>query len=129
MKRIRVLEGDLHLIGLQTRMPFRYGIATMTHTPHCFGRVRAEIDGRTLAGIAADHLPPRWFEKDPRRSPDEEIQRMLRSIANALQVAGGLSGASIFEIWRQLYDRQLEWGRGEDLPPLLTSFGASLVER
>ena len=49
--KIRILEGDLHLIDLQTRMPFRYGIATMTHTPHAFVRLLSPRlgDDRPLA--------------------------------------------------------------------------------
>ena len=31
---IHIRDGDIHLLDLRTRMPFRYGIATMTHTPH-----------------------------------------------------------------------------------------------
>jgi hypothetical protein len=129
MKQIRILEGDLHLIDLKTRMPFRYGIATMTHTPHAFVRLRVEVGDRTAAGIAADHLPPRWFEKDPSRSPAEEVERMLGSIEHALVAARGLSGPSAFEVWRQIHQEQLGWGERAGLPQLLSGFGTSLVER
>ena len=55
---IRVCEADLHLHNLHTRMPFKYGIATMTHMPMAFVRVALEVDGRTTLGVAADLLPP-----------------------------------------------------------------------
>src|SRR5262245_43476802 len=129
MKPIRILEGDLHLIDLQTRMPFRYGIATMTHTPHAFLRLRVEVGDHTAEGIAADHLPPRWFEKDPGLQPAEEVERMLRSIENALSISLGLAGPSAFDVWRQVHELQLAWGARAGLPPLLSAFGTSLVER
>jgi hypothetical protein len=28
-------------------------------------------------GLAADHLPPKWFTKDPNRALGEEIDEML----------------------------------------------------
>ena len=44
--RIHIRHGDIHLLDLQTRMPFKYGIATMTHTPHCFVRLWVDVDGK-----------------------------------------------------------------------------------
>jgi hypothetical protein len=50
-------------------MPFRYGIVTLSALPHLFLKVEAEIDGRRQVGIAADHLPPKWFTKTRTRRP------------------------------------------------------------
>jgi hypothetical protein len=126
---IHIREGDIHLLDLCTRMPFKYGIATMTSTPHVFVRLRVEIDGKLFSGVAADHLPPKWFTKDPQRSLADEISEMARVIEHAVEAAAGVRGASAFEVWRQLWDAQAFWGLQEDLPPLLTHFGTSLVER
>jgi hypothetical protein len=127
--KIHIREGDIHLIDLQTRIPFKYGIATMTRAPHAFVRLRAEIDGELATGIAADLLPPKWFTKDPAKPLDAEVDEMLRVIENALELATDLRADSPFDAWRQLYDAQAEWGRRENLPPLLANFGTSLVER
>jgi hypothetical protein len=54
---------------------------------------------------------------------------MQRVIIHAVRAAGGLKGPSPFEIWKQLYQAQANWGVNENLPPLLTHFGSSLVER
>ena len=56
--KVHIREGDIHLLDVRTRMPFKYGIATMTSTPHLFLRLRVEVDGKLATGIAADHLPP-----------------------------------------------------------------------
>ena len=40
-----------------------------------------------------------------------------------------MRAASPFDAWRQLNEAQADWGRGTHLPPLLTQFGTSLVER
>ena len=55
---IRILHGDVHLIDLQTRLPFKYGIATMTQAPQAFVRLVVEINGTQAGGVAADILQP-----------------------------------------------------------------------
>jgi hypothetical protein len=126
---IRIADGDIHLLDIRTRMPFKYGIATMTRSPHAFVRLRAEVDGRQSVGIAADHLPPKWFTKDPARPPDDEVAEMLDVIEHALRLGVGLRADSAFAAWRALWDAQHAWGTARGLPPLLTHFGTSLVER
>jgi hypothetical protein len=126
---IRIADGDIHLLDIRTRMPFKYGIATMTRTPHAFVRLRAEVGGRPAVGVAADHLPPKWFTKDPARPVDAEIAEMLDVIEHAVRLAAGLRADSPFAAWRALWDAQHAWGTAEGLPPLLTHFGTSLVER
>src|SRR5439155_19137903 len=126
---IHIRGGDIHRIDIRLRMPFKYGIATMTGTPHVFIRLFVEVDGKPAVGIAADDLPPKWFTKDPARPLDEEVLEMLRVIQHAHQLARGMRGDSPFDVWRQLYEAQANWGRKEELPPLLTSFGTTLVER
>ena len=53
---LRIRAGAIHVVELQTRMPFKYGIATMTRAPHAFVRLDVEIDGVVTTGIAADLL-------------------------------------------------------------------------
>ncbi|MBM3836960.1 MAG: hypothetical protein FJ398_03175 [Verrucomicrobia bacterium] len=126
---IRIQSCDIHLTNLLTRMPFKYGIATMTRVPHAFVRVRADVEGKAAAGISADLLPPKWFTKNPDKPVYEEIFEMIKVIRHAATAAIGLSGETAFAVWRSLYQQQDDWGRKENLPPLLTHFGTSLVER
>ena len=127
--RIRVQDYDIHLINLRTRLPFKYGIATMTLVPQIFVRLRIEIRGKTYVGTSADLLPPKWFTKDPSKPLEAEIMEMLQVIQAALNLACGLAGTSAFDLWQQLYEKQLRWGSEHHLAPLLTNFGCSLVER
>ena len=55
---IRLLSAELHRLELRARMPFRYGIATMTDVPQVILRATFELDGTVHAGFAADLLPP-----------------------------------------------------------------------
>jgi hypothetical protein len=127
--KIHIREGDIHLFDVQTRMPFQYGIATMTSTPHLFLRLRVEVDGKPATGVSADHLPPKWFTKDAARPITEETHEMLAVIENALRLAVGTRAESPFDAWLAVHGAQSAWGRAQGLPPLLTQFGTSLVER
>src|SRR5262249_40748319 len=120
---------DVFLLDVRTRLPFKYGIATVTRAPHAFVRVRLDVDGQPASGIAADLLPPKWFTKDPAKAIEDEIEEMLRVMTHALGLAAGLRAPSPFDAWCRLNEAQADWGRREQLPPLLTQFGTSLVER
>lgn len=126
---ITLLAAELRRVELRARMPFRYGIATMTEVPHVFLRLTFEIDGRTAVGTTADHLPPKWFTKNPTRLPADEIDEMLRVIRAAVGHARGVRAATPAEFARELGLAQKAWATGEKLPPLLASFGSALVEK
>lgn len=126
---ILLRSAELRRIPLRTRIPFRYGIATMTEVTHVFLRITFEIDGESQAGLAADHLPPKWFTKDPARPLDEEVDEMLAVIRAAAANASAIRAATPFAFWRELHAAQSAWGRARGLPPLLAHFGTSLVER
>lgn len=122
-------SAELFRLELRARMPFRYGIATMTEVPQIIARLTFEIDDRIQIGLAADLLPPKWFTKDPTRALGDEIDEMLRVIGAALRHAQALRAPTPFAFWRELYAEQMEWAKGEKLPPLLSNFGTSMVER
>jgi hypothetical protein len=127
---LRIVGTDLRILNMRARMPFRYGIATMTATPHLFCRVELEIDGRRQAGTSADHLPPKWFTKDPRTSVRDDVAEMIQVITTACDIARAApKSATVFDLWRRVYDGQAAWGGGWGKPPLLSHFGSSLVER
>ncbi|MEO6845731.1 MAG: hypothetical protein ABI443_00565 [Chthoniobacterales bacterium] len=126
---IRIAQISLHRVELRTRMPFRYGIAVLTELPHLFVEMECEINEISCRGIAADHLPPKWFTKDPHRDPIEEIDDMLEVIQHAAELARGMEGNDVFSLWKALYEKQAAWGREKGWPPLLCQFGVSLIER
>lgn len=126
---IRVRRIELFRTDLRTRMPFRYGIATMVDVPHVLLRLELETADGSAIGFSADHLPPKWFTKDPARDPLDEIDEMLLVIRQAISQAEHRDAATPFDFWWSLYHDQAAWSREQDLPPLLAQFGVTLVER
>lgn len=127
---LRARATEFFVQNLRTRLPFRYGIVTMTRVPHLILRLTLEIDGRAQHGYAADNLPPKWFTKDPASAYADDLADMLEVIRHAGAAAVALPEmATSFALWRALYAAQAAWGRGRGFPPLLVGFGTSLVER
>jgi hypothetical protein len=127
---IRVLDFNLSIQNIYSRIPFRYGIAELIAVPHLFVRVLCEIDGHLQWGISADSLIPKWFTKDPLSSYQNDLDDMLEVIQHACQIASQLESAStVFDLWQQVFHAQQKWASQEGYPPLLWNFGVSLVER
>ena len=126
---ITLRHAELFQCDLRLRMPFRYGIATLTELPQVIFRAAFEIDGAVQTGLAADNLPPKWFTKNAARAPAEEIAELVRVIRAAVAHGRAVQAETPFAYWRGLYAAQAAWGRREGLPPLLTNFGTSMVER
>ena len=127
---IEMLGYEAHLLNLHTRMPFRFGITTLTACPHLFLRVEMAIDGQRVHGISADHLPPKWFTKNPQSLYRDDLVEMIRMIFAACDSAVKIGKANdVYSFWQSLYATHAAWGVANKLPPLLTAFGTSLVER
>ena len=127
---ITVERTELFLRNLTLRIPFRFGIVLMTHTPHLIVRVTAGIDGRTVQGFAADNLIPKWFTKDPNKEYRDEIEDMFAVIDHASKAASAsLPAPSVFALWQTVWRAQEQWARAKNIPPLLSDFGVSLIER
>lgn len=126
---LKVVDIRLRRAELSTRMPFRYGIATLTDLPHVFAVAEIVFDKQRQFGVAADHLPPKWFTKDPDQNPLDEIEDMLTVIRHATGVAKGQTFDHAFAFWQHLDFEQASWGEGQGVPPLLYRFGTALIER
>ncbi len=123
---------DVSTVPMRTRMPFRYGIAKLEALPHIFlkARVTDRESGRSSDGVAAEGLLPKWFEKHPDTTPEQDLANMHRVIVRAGQTALRMQGFDdAFTFWKKLYDAQAEWAAGQNLEALLWHFGVSMIER
>jgi hypothetical protein len=127
---IRILSTSTQILPLRLRMPFRYGIMTLTEVPHLFLTVEAEIDGARQVGVSADSLAPKWFTKNPDSTAEQDIAELRQVIETACDIARAVPASrSLFVFWKSLYEAMSAWGGGWGKPPLLSHFGTSLIER
>jgi len=127
---IRVCSTATHTVPMRLRMPFRYGIATLTELPHLFVQTQVEVDGQVVTGVAADGLAPKWFTKQPQTSLAQDTAELLDVVAAACRFAERAApAATVFALWQAIYAGQAAWGQAKGYPPLLWGFGVSLIER
>lgn len=128
---IHVRRVRFFVLPMQTRFPFRYGIASMTHVPHLFVRADVEADDRVGAGVSSEGLPPKWFTKNPQsRFEEDDVPEMYRVIRKAADLAVDAGRCpSYFDWWCQLSAGQTQWSAEHRIAPLLGNLGTSLIER
>jgi hypothetical protein len=126
LAEIRLFERPVTL-----RLPFRFGVVTLTEAPQAFVRLRIETpDGRGAWGAAAELMAPKWFDKDPALSNEQNFDQLRRSLRHAAdayladvaaRTAFGHSAAHHAALVRQ--------GAGTGLNALVASYGPALLDR
>ena len=60
---------ELRVRPVQLRLPFRFGVSTLTACPQLFVRVEVDVPGHCSGhGVAAEMMVPKWFDKRADRS-------------------------------------------------------------
>ena len=130
--KLALKAASFHVRLLRTRLPFRYGVVTLTHFPLLHLAVDVEAaDGRRGRGYAADNLPPKWFDKDPRKSFRDNVEDELASIRLARDAYFDAARAPrpFFDIWEEAYATSRAAALGRGLNGLTAAFGSSFFER
>src|SRR5438477_9283325 len=79
VREVRLYERDVKL-----RMPFRFGVVTLTQAPQAFVRARIRLEnGKESAGAAAELLAPKWFDKNPALSNEDNLDQLRHSMRQA----------------------------------------------
>lgn len=125
---IRILEIDAFARDVQLRMPFRFGAVTVMQAPQAFLRVRvAGADGRTAVGCAAEMMVPKWFDKNPSLTPEQNIEQLRASVRVAASAAlDANEPATLFAAARR-NEQETQWRLDENR--LVAGFGPALIAR
>ena len=126
VREIELLERPVVL-----RLPFRFGVVTLTECPQAFVRARIEFgDGRSHWGAAAEMMAPKWFDKNLALSNEDNFGQLRKVLAMAR--AAYLSypaPATAFGHFSRHYDSHLQAALGQGFNPLLANYGPALVDR
>ncbi|WP_431282347.1 mandelate racemase [Humitalea sp. 24SJ18S-53] len=128
--RFRLVETECREWPFALRMPFRFGVITVTDGRQAVLRARIETaDGRGAWGVAAETLAAKWFDKSPALSDAQNMDQLRRSleIACAASVAAGFDTA--FGHFANGYAPQVAGCGAEALNPLVASYGRALLDR
>jgi hypothetical protein len=99
------------------RMPFRFGVVTLTESPQAFVRARIRLeDGREAWGGAAELLAPKWFDKDPALSNEDNFEQLRRSLATACEAY-------------LAHEPRTAWAHAAPGRGLVQNYGPALIDR
>jgi hypothetical protein len=131
MPGVRVLEVQLFERDVRLRMPFRFGVITLTEEPQAFLRVRVQSEtGLESWGIAADCLAPKWFDKNPNLTNEDNYEQLRTSIRLAADLyLAGNTFREPFQWSVHTFTDQQEICRKRGLNGLIASFGPALLDR
>jgi L-alanine-DL-glutamate epimerase-like enolase superfamily enzyme len=102
---------------VKLRMPFRFGVVTLTESPQAY--VRAEIaleNGARSTGGAAELLAPKWFDKNPALSNEDNFAQLRSSMRTAREQY--LEGKS-----------NTAYGHSRPTVGLVENYGPALIDR
>lgn len=115
--RFSVKEIDFFERDVRLRMPFRFGVVTLTAAPQAFVRVKILLENNKQSeGAAAELLAPKWFDKNPALSNEQNFEQLRASMRKAREdyLAGGLDTA---------------YGHSRPTVGLVENFGPALLDR
>jgi len=128
--RLRLLDVLTFERPVQLRLPFRFGVVTLREAPQLFIRARIKLDdGREGEGIAAELMVPKWFDKNPALSNEDNFDQLRRSVALATQHFRALASDTPFGLSAAVDPVQRQACEMRGLNGLVASFGIALVER
>ena len=128
--KLKLIAADFFERPVKLRLPFRFGVVTLTEAPQIFVRARIKLaDGREGEGVSAEMLAPKWFDKSPDLTNEQNFDQLRRSLAMAraslleagLNTPFGLSAA----VDGPHHDACAAVG----LNGLVASFGLALIDR
>ena len=92
--RFKLREIELYERPVVLRLPFRFGVVTLTHSPQAFARARIEFgDGASAWGAAAEMMAPKWFDKNLQLSNEDNFDQLrdVLRMARAAYLSDGRS--------------------------------------
>lgn len=128
--RFTLLETQRHEWPFTLRLPFRFGVITVTHGRQAVVRARIRLDDGTEAwGVAAETLAAKWFDKDPKLSDAQNEQQLRRALELATEASLAAGANTAFGHFADSYADVTKAAGVEVLNPLVASYGRALLDR
>ena len=125
LKEVRLYERNVTL-----RLPFRFGVVTLTESPQAFARVRLALaDGSEGWGMAAEMLAPKWFDKSPELSNEDNFEQLRLSLKLASDAYLAVDGATPFALMARNRADIINSGATFGLNALTAGYGPALLDR
>ncbi|WP_201838228.1 enolase C-terminal domain-like protein [Microvirga zambiensis] len=129
--RLRIRDIQTFERPMRFARPFRFGLVTVDEAPQAFVRVEVEVEGAGVAtGITAEMMMPKWFDKNPAKTPHDTIADLKASVGEAARsYAEAKEWDTAFGHHARGFTAQKIWAADKGLPGLAASYGPALIDK
>jgi hypothetical protein len=128
--KLKLVAADFFERPVRLRLPFRFGNATLKEAPQVFVRARIKLgDGREGEGVSAELLAPKWFDKSPRLSNEQNFDQLRTSLAMARRSMLAAGADTPFGLSAKVDGPHHQACAAIDLNGLVASYGLALIDR
>jgi hypothetical protein len=130
MTRLRLIGVDFFERPVRLRLPFRFGAATLREAPQMFVRARIRLDdGREGDGVSAELLAPKWFDKSPALSNEQNFDQLRASLMMARESLLAVGENTAFGLSAAVDAPHHAACTAAGLNGLVASYGLALIDR
>jgi len=128
--RFSVIGIDLFERDVRLRMPFRFGIVTLTAAPQAFVQARIRLEsGLEATGASAELLAPKWFDKTPTLSNEDNFEQLRTALRLSAHAYLGGPPQSAFGHFETHHLAHIERAAAKGLNTLTANFGPAMIDR
>jgi hypothetical protein len=129
-RKVKVESVERFERDVKLRLPFRFGVVTVTEAIQAVVRVKVSTpDGRSATGIAAETLAAKWFDKNLALTDEQNVEQLRQALDIAVELYRARGSATPFALFADTYKDQLARGAALELNPLVASYGPALLDR
>ena len=127
---LRILDIQLYQRHVTLRLPFRFGAATVTQCPQAFVRVIAEAEGRRVEGASAELMVPKWFDKSPALTHEQNFEQLRTSLRHARDtMLASRQALTPYALSHEAGEAAITTAVAQGLPRLAAQFGAAVLDK
>ena len=127
---VRVVDAGFRTKSVHTRIPFKFGVHVLRSVPLAELALTVEgPEGERSVGRASDLLVPKWFDKSPETTPEEDSEALAESADAAVKIASAVEAQDVFGIRCEVHSERVGTRDHRDGDALVRGFGVALVER
>src|SRR6185295_7134070 len=128
--RLKLIAADFFERPVTLRLPFRFGNATLREAPQVFVRARVKLaDGREGEGVSAEMLAPKWFDKSPELSNEQNFDQLRASLGMARRSMLTAGADTPFGLSAKVDGPHHDGCAAIGLNGLVASYGLALIDR
>ena len=126
VQSVELFERPVHL-----RLPFRFGVVTLTRCPQAFVRAQVVLpDGRSAWGGAAELMAPKWFDKNLQLSNEDNFDQLRHALLAARQAyLSDPQPDTAFGHFARHYRPLIDRGAAQGRNALVSCYGPALLDR